>query len=76
MQTQPHQREKTLPDNAILLSTTDLKGNIKYVNQTFSEFSEYSASELQGAPHSIVRHEDMPAAAFAVLWQRIQGGKP
>ncbi|MGL4614819.1 MAG: methyl-accepting chemotaxis protein [Shewanella sp.] len=68
--------EKQLSENAILLSTTDLKGKIKYVNETFAQFSEYSVSELQGAPHSIVRHEDMPASAFKMLWERIQSGKP
>jgi len=68
--------ETHLSDNAILLSTTDLKGNIKYVNQTFSQISEFSAVELQGNPHNIVRHQDMPAAAFKILWERIKQGKP
>lgn len=68
--------ETHLSDNAILLSTTDLKGNIKYVNQTFSQISEFSAAELQGNPHNIVRHQDMPAAAFKILWERIKLGKP
>ncbi len=68
--------ETHLSDNAILLSTTDLKGNIKYVNQTFSQISEFSAAELQGNPHNIVRHQDMPAAAFKILWERIKQGKP
>lgn len=76
MQTHSKKGEKHLSENAILLSTTDLKGNIKYVNQTFSQISEYSVAELQGSPHNIVRHEDMPAAAFKMLWDRIKTGKP
>ena len=68
--------ETHLSDNAILLSTTDLKGNIKYVNQTFSQISGFSVAELQGNPHNIVRHQDMPAAAFKILWERIKQGKP
>lgn len=76
MQTHSKKGEKHLSENAILLSTTDLKGNIKYVNQTFSQISEYSVTELQGSPHNIVRHEDMPAAAFKMLWDRIKSGKP
>lgn len=76
MQTHSTKGEKHLSDNAILLSTTDLKGNIKYVNQTFSQISEFSVNELQGSPHNIVRHADMPAAAFKILWERIKGGKP
>jgi PAS domain S-box-containing protein len=68
--------ETPLSENAILLSTTDLKGNIKYVNQTFLQISEYSTAELQGHPHNLVRHQDMPAAAFKMLWERIKSGKP
>lgn len=76
MQTHSKNGEKHLSENAILLSTTDLKGNIKYVNQTFSQISEYSVAELQGSPHNIVRHGDMPSAAFKMLWERIRSGKP
>lgn len=76
MQTHSKKAEKYLSENAILLSTTDLNGNIKYVNQTFSQISEYSVTELQKSPHNIVRHEDMPAAIFTTLWERISSGKP
>ncbi|WP_144209655.1 methyl-accepting chemotaxis protein [Shewanella donghaensis] len=68
--------EQTLTSNCILLSTTDLKGNIKYANQEFIDISEFSADELHGQPHNIVRHPDMPPQAFESMWQCINSGKP
>ncbi|MDO6617676.1 PAS domain-containing methyl-accepting chemotaxis protein [Shewanella sp. 6_MG-2023] len=68
--------ERALTNNCILLSTTDLKGNIKYANQEFINISEFSADELHGQPHNIVRHPDMPPQAFESMWQCINSGKP
>ncbi|TDX31014.1 methyl-accepting chemotaxis sensory transducer with TarH sensor /methyl-accepting chemotaxis sensory transducer with Pas/Pac sensor [Modicisalibacter xianhensis] len=67
-------REYILDDDSYLISRTDLKGRITYVNPAFIEVSGFSAEELIGAPHSIVRHPDMPEAAFADLWQTIEAG--
>ncbi|SHI04972.1 methyl-accepting chemotaxis protein [Ferrimonas marina] len=69
-------QEKRYPADTILLSTTDTRGNIKYANPDFSEVSEFSIEELQGAPHNLVRHPDMPPQAFESLWQRIRSGRP
>ncbi|KPZ72934.1 Aerotaxis receptor [Shewanella sp. P1-14-1] len=68
--------EQPLTDECILLSTTDLYGNIKYANQAFADISEFTTDELHGKPHNIVRHPDMPKAAFESLWQRVKDGKP
>ncbi|MDR8523614.1 methyl-accepting chemotaxis protein [Shewanella fidelis] len=70
------QIEKTLTGNCILLSTTDLNGNIKYANEGFINISGYSFGELQNQPHNLVRHPDMPEAAFGSLWDRVKQGKP
>lgn len=67
--------EQPMTQDCILLSTTDLKGNIKYANDVFAEMSERTASELRGQPHSVVRHPDMPKDVFKSLWSRIQAGK-
>ncbi|ACJ28748.1 Methyl-accepting chemotaxis protein [Shewanella piezotolerans WP3] len=67
--------EQPMTQDCILLSTTDLKGNIKYANDVFANMSECSASELRGQSHNIVRHPDMPKAVFKSLWSRIQAGK-
>ena len=51
-----------------LISTTDTRGVITYVNARFAEVSGYSAQELVGSAHNMVRHPDMPSAAFKEMW--------
>ena len=67
--------ETTVPEHELIISRTDLKGNITYANETFCEISGYTLSELIGKPHSIVRHPDMPRTIFAQLWQTLQEEK-
>ncbi|MBE0461883.1 MAG: methyl-accepting chemotaxis protein [Halomonadaceae bacterium] len=68
------QREVELKENDFLVSRTDLKGRITYTNPAFIEISGYTHDELIGAPHNLVRHPDMPPAAFENFWQTVQGG--
>ncbi|MFZ5593945.1 MAG: methyl-accepting chemotaxis protein [Pseudomonadota bacterium] len=68
--------ERMLRDGTTIISTTDLKGIITSVNQDFTDISGYSKEELIGKSHNIVRHPDMPPAAFADLWQTLKAGKP
>ena len=68
--------ERHLEDGQYIVSKTDLKGRITYVNRPFMEISGFSAAELLGAPHNIVRHPDMPPAAFDDLWRTLKAGKP
>ncbi|WP_341503158.1 methyl-accepting chemotaxis protein [Gallaecimonas sp. GXIMD4217] len=68
--------EVHFPETAELVSTTDTKGIITYVNPAFVEVSGFSESELLGQPHNIVRHPDMPPRAFQDLWQKLKAGKP
>ncbi|MBP6459258.1 MAG: PAS domain S-box protein [Crocinitomicaceae bacterium] len=58
-----------------IVSKTDLKGNITYVNDMFCRIAKYTREELIGKPHNILRHEDMPAWAFEDLWKTISSGK-
>ena len=58
-----------------LLSETDEKGIIRYANEEFCEVSGFKLDELVGKPHNIVRHKDMPKAAFEDLWKTVQNGK-
>ena len=67
-------KEVLFTENEILISTTDLDSNIKYANEHFCNIAGYSAEELQGNPHNMVRHPDMPKAAFKDLWQTVQSG--
>ena len=68
--------EKNYPDSTVIISETDLKGRITHVNDDFISVSGFSREELMGASHNIVRHPDMPPAAFADLWDTLKQGKP
>lgn len=70
------EEELKLGIESFLLSETDEKGIIRYANEEFCQFAEYTLEELIGQPHSIVRHPSMPKAAFADLWETVQAGKP
>lgn len=67
--------EHPYPDGKLIVSCTDLDGKITLVNDAFVAISGYSEEELLGQPHSILRHPDMPKAAFADLWQTVKSGK-
>ncbi|MCG9759664.1 methyl-accepting chemotaxis protein [Pseudoalteromonas sp. Isolate6] len=69
-------KEYDYPSSYNLLSTTNVKGQIKYANSQFCEVAGFSLSELEGKPHNIVRHPTMPKAAFKNLWDYIEAGKP
>src|SRR5690606_1798745 len=68
------QREIPVDPDTNILSTTDLKGRVTYVNPDFVAISGFSEEELLGRSHNIVRHPDMPPAAFAHLWRTLQNG--
>jgi len=70
------QREYEIPADATLMSTTDINSHITYANDAFVAVSGFSREELQGLPHNIVRHPDMPAEAFADMWATLKGGEP
>lgn len=69
-------KEVTLRDDTLIVSKTDLKGRITYINRDFLEISGFSADELLGEPHNIVRHPDMPPEAFQDLWETLKAGRP
>jgi aerotaxis receptor len=69
-------RESTYGAELTLTSGTDLKGTITYANEDFIRVSGFSDAELMGQNHNIVRHPDMPPAAFEALWRTVKGGKP
>lgn len=68
--------ETPIPQDVFIYSTTDLEGTITSVNEAFIEISGFSRDELIGAPHNIVRHPDMPSAAFEDLWRTLKEGLP
>jgi len=68
--------EKQVQEGAFLVSMTDTRGIITYANDEFVRLSGFTQDELIGQPHNLVRHPDMPAAAFADLWSTVKAGKP
>ncbi|MCP5381858.1 MAG: PAS domain-containing protein [Kordiimonadaceae bacterium] len=67
--------ENIFDDNEVIVSKTDLKGHIIYANDIFCRVAEMAPDEAIGAPHSIIRHPDMPRSIFYMLWQAIQEKK-
>ena len=70
------QQEYMLREGMTIVSKTDLKGRITYINDDFLEASGFETAELLGQPHNLVRHPDMPEEAFADLWRDLQAGRP
>lgn len=68
-------KEVSFAQDVQLISTTDLKGVITFVNDEFIKISGFSRDELIGQNHNIVRHPEMPPAAFKDLWTTIQSGQ-
>ena len=71
----PTSVERLMRENDFIVSKTTPKGIIAYGNPIFIEFSGYSEAELIGSQHNIIRHPDMPRAAFKLAWDTIQSGK-
>ncbi len=64
-------RERFFDKDELIVSKTNLQGHILYANRTFMKVGLYEEKELIGAPHSILRHPDMPRCVFKLLWDQI-----
>lgn len=71
----PTTNEVTFADDEIIVSKTDPKGRITYVNKVFMSVSGYEERELLGQPHNIIRHPEMPRTVFKILWDTISKGE-
>ena len=60
---------------ACVVSESDLKGDITYVNDLLCEVSQYTREECIGQPHSMFRHPDMPKSVFKEVWATIGRGQ-
>ncbi|RTL47657.1 MAG: PAS domain S-box protein, partial [Rhodocyclaceae bacterium] len=70
------QNEVLLKEDTLIVSKTDLKGRITYINKDFLDISGFTEAELLGEPHNLVRHPDMPEEAFADLWTSLKEDRP
>ena len=66
---------RTAVCEAAIFSIADETGVITAVNKNFENISGYSRDELIGAPHNIVRHEEVPKELFKEMWDTIQDGR-
>lgn len=71
----PLDKEVVWDKDLVLVSKTDKFGNIKYCNEVFVNVSGYEDHELVGKPHNIIRHPEMPAVIFKLLWTNLKNGK-
>lgn len=62
--------------NELFFSMTDGRGVIRQVNDVFVRLSRHGREDLIGAPHNIIRHPDMPAGLFRIMWRTLQEGRP
>ena len=72
----PIDEEIKFSQKKFIVSKTDINGIITFANNNFCDISGYSKDELMGAPHSIVRHPDMPRAIFFLIWNSLLRGEP
>ena len=63
---------EVLYNDLYLLSETDEKGIVLYASDSFLKIANMKREELIGQPHNVVRHPDMPRAAFKSLWDDVQ----
>jgi len=63
-------------ENSNIVSKTDEKGVITFVNDEFCKISGYTKEELLGSNHNIIRHPDVSQETFKVLWETILSKKP
>jgi len=71
----PTNQEIFFEPDEIIVSKTDPKGRLTYVNDVFMRISGYDERELLGKPHNIIRHPDMPRAVFKLLWDTLISGQ-
>ena len=69
-------QEFSLPSDLVILSTSDLQGNIIDYNTGFRDSSGYTDEELKGKSHKLLRHPDVPDALFQDYWETIRNGRP
>lgn len=59
----------------MIVSSTDIKGNIIYANDVFCDVAGYTRDEVLGKPHNLIRHPDMPKVVFKILWNAVLDGE-
>lgn len=69
---EPTGRATTFGEDEIIVSKTDTRGRITYANGVFLRMAKLTEAETLGAPHSLIRHPDMPRSVFKLLWDTLE----
>ncbi len=72
--TRPTGKEVFFDKNELIVSKTNLKGQITYANDIFVDIAGYTMDEVIGKPHNMIRHPHMPRCIFKMLWDTLQSG--
>lgn len=70
----PTNNEHLLKKDDLIVTKTNLKGEITYANKTFLDICVFHESDILNQPHNIIRHPDMPKAIFRMLWNDLKRG--
>ncbi len=68
-------KEIVFSKKKFIVSKSDTRGNIIFINKNFAEISGYTEEELMGMPHNVIRHPDMPKAIFFLVWNSLKAGR-
>ena len=71
----PNQNESPFGFHEFFFSTTNKRGVIRFGNDVFARVSVYPKEQMIGAPHSIIRHPDMPRSVFKIFWDTLKSDK-
>ena len=71
----PTGRERTFGQDEIIVTKTDLKGRVTYANEVFLRVAGFDEDEALGEAHNLIRHPEMPACVFQLLWDTISAGR-
>jgi PAS domain S-box-containing protein len=66
--------ERSMEENDLIVSKTNLKGIITYSNDVFCNIADYNLDEVLNKPHNLLRHPNMPRCVFKLLWDTIKNG--
>lgn len=67
--------ERRFDPDDIIVTKTDAGGRITYANPVFLRLSGLDERHALGAPHSVIRHPEMPRCVFRLLWDTVQAGR-
>ena len=70
-----HKLSQVVKQSPAIIAITDLKGNIEFVNQKFSEVTEYSSDEVLDKNFRILSFENRNKDSLVEMWKTINSNK-